>query len=177
MVVAEEGGGKAGRGSGDADADADAGPGRLGGCERNRMGTSAMSAKLAGERSLDQSVGHILSTWVSARPGFQAVRGLDARQGGIHGAGMTRQQVLDLYFMDARCKLIEIAAFLDRVDRGTGEPDFRLAAFRKAMEHLAAGESGRASAVLTELSDPTEAPVERAEGKGAVGAWPGMKVA
>ena len=27
---------------------------------------------------------------------------------------MTRQQVLDLYFMDARCKLIELAAFLDR---------------------------------------------------------------
>ena len=28
---------------------------------------------------------------------------------------MTRQQVLDLYFLDARHKLIEIAAFLDRV--------------------------------------------------------------
>ena len=27
---------------------------------------------------------------------------------------MTRQQVLDLYFLDARGKLIEIAAFLDR---------------------------------------------------------------
>ncbi len=25
---------------------------------------------------------------------------------------MTRAQVLDLYFMDARCKLIELAAFL-----------------------------------------------------------------
>ena len=39
---------------------------------------------------------------------------------------MNRQQVLDLYFMDARCKLIELAAFLDRVERSTGEPDFRL---------------------------------------------------
>src|SRR5215510_15258380 len=29
---------------------------------------------------------------------------------------MTRQQVLDLYFMDARSKLIDIAAFLDRAD-------------------------------------------------------------
>ncbi|TMQ01729.1 MAG: hypothetical protein E6L09_02270, partial [Verrucomicrobia bacterium] len=27
---------------------------------------------------------------------------------------MTRHQVLDLYFMDARFKLIELAAFLDR---------------------------------------------------------------
>ena len=86
---------------------------------------------------------------------------------------MTRQQVLDLYFMDARCKLIEIAAFLDRVDRGTGDGDFRLDAFRQAMAHLAAGEAGRAEAVLRSLSDPTEAPIEKAPGKGAVGAWPG----
>lgn len=87
---------------------------------------------------------------------------------------MTRQQVLDLYFMDARCKLIEVAAFLDRVDRGTGEGDFRLEVFRMAMGHLAAGETGRAEAVLRALSDPTEVPVDKAPGKGAVGAWPGM---
>jgi hypothetical protein len=86
---------------------------------------------------------------------------------------MTRQQVLDLYFMDARCKLIEIAAFLDRVDRGTGEADFRLEAFRVALRQLSAAQPGRAAGVLDALSDPTEAPVERAAGKGAVGAWPG----
>ena len=28
---------------------------------------------------------------------------------------MTRQEVLDLYFMDARCKLIDLAAFVDRL--------------------------------------------------------------
>ncbi len=39
---------------------------------------------------------------------------------------MTRQQVLDLYFMDARFRLIELAAFLDRVDRAEGQADFRL---------------------------------------------------
>jgi hypothetical protein len=86
---------------------------------------------------------------------------------------MTRQKVLDLYFMDARCKLIEIAAFLDRVDRAEGSADFRLEAFREAMRHLAAGESGRAEAVLRSLSDPTEEPLAQAPGKGAVGAWPG----
>jgi hypothetical protein len=84
---------------------------------------------------------------------------------------MTRQQVLDLYFMDARCKLIEIAAFLDRVDRGTGDPDFRLAEFRKAMQHLADGEPRRAEAVLQALSDPTLDPIAKAPGKGAIGAW------
>jgi hypothetical protein len=86
---------------------------------------------------------------------------------------MTRQQVLDLYFMDARCKLIEIAAFLDRLDRATGDADFRAGAFRDAMRHLASRGDGRADGVLRSLSDPTEAPVERAPGKGAVGAWPG----
>ncbi len=86
---------------------------------------------------------------------------------------MTRHQVLDLYFMDARCKLIELAAFLDRVDRGTGDADFRLAAFRDAMKHLADGEPKRAEAVLLSLSDPTQEPIAKAPGKGAVGAWPG----
>lgn len=96
----------------------------------------------------------------------------DAPPGGmIHR--MTRQQVLDLYFMDARCKLIEVAAFLDRVDRGTGEPDFRLEAFRRAMRHLADGDADRAGAVLRSLSDPTVEPIPAAHGKGAIGAWPG----
>jgi hypothetical protein len=82
---------------------------------------------------------------------------------------MTRQQVLDLYFMDARCKLIELAAFLDRVDRGTGDADFRLAAFRDAMGRLSDGEPKRAEGVLLALRDP----IAKAPGKGAVGAWPG----
>jgi hypothetical protein len=86
---------------------------------------------------------------------------------------MTRQQLLDLYFMDARAKLIDIAAFLDRVDRGEGEPDFRLAAFRKALEELGNGEPARAKNVLMSLSDPTTEPIAKAPGKGACGAWPG----
>ena len=42
---------------------------------------------------------------------------------------MTRQQVLDLYFMDARFRLVELAAFLDRVDRAAGglEPHVQVA--------------------------------------------------
>ncbi len=88
---------------------------------------------------------------------------------------MTRQQLLDLYFMDARSKLIDLAAFLDRVDRGEGEPDFRLAAFRQALEELHRGEPERARRVLMSLSDPTTEPIAAAPGKGAVGAWPGAK--
>ena len=88
---------------------------------------------------------------------------------------MTRQNILDLYFMDARSKLIDIAAFLDRVDRGEGDSDFRLPAFRKALEELQRGEPVRAKSVLMSLSDPTKEPIAKAPGQGAVGAWPGQE--
>lgn len=86
---------------------------------------------------------------------------------------MNRQQVLDLYFMDARCKLIELAAFLDRVDRAEGEADFRLESIQKAVGFLSGAQSERAKAVLMSLSDPTLEPLAAAPGKGACGAWPG----
>lgn len=89
---------------------------------------------------------------------------------------MTRQQVLDLYFMDARCKLIELAAFLDRMDRSEGAPDFRDQAFREALTVLTNTDSERAKAVLMSLSDPTSTPLDAAPGKGACGAWPGRSV-
>ena len=84
---------------------------------------------------------------------------------------MTRQQILDLYFMDARSKLIDLAAFLDRVDRAEGESDFRLDALRMALENLHRNTPDRAKSVLDSLSDPTTEPIEKAPGKGAVGAW------
>ncbi len=86
---------------------------------------------------------------------------------------LTRQQVLDLYFLAARHQLIEIAAFLDRVDRARGEADFRLEAFRAALRQLESAPGDRARAVLMALSDPTIEPIPQAPGKGAVGAWPG----
>lgn len=90
-------------------------------------------------------------------------------------AFMTRQQVLDLYFMENRAKLIDLAAFLDRVDRASGEADFRLTGFKEAMKHLGDGHPDRAKKVLLSLSDPTTAPIDKAPGKGAVGAWPGSQ--
>ena len=84
---------------------------------------------------------------------------------------MTRQQVLDLYFMDARFKLIEVAAFLDRVDRAQGQADFRLEAFRHALRQLQGDKPERAKQVLLAFSDPTLEPIATAPGKGAVGAW------
>ena len=88
---------------------------------------------------------------------------------------MTRQQILDLYFLDARHKLIEIAAFLDRVERADGKEDFRLKAFRAAIGKLTSKTKNKAKDVLIAFSDPTIKPIAKAEGKGAVGAWSSKK--
>ena len=85
---------------------------------------------------------------------------------------MTKQQVFDLYFLDARHKLVEIAAFLDRVERAAGKDDFRLKAFRIAVRKLSGRQKAKARQVLLAFSDPTTKPIARAEGKGAMGAWP-----
>ncbi len=85
---------------------------------------------------------------------------------------MKRQQILDLYFMDARSKLIDLAAFLDRDDRGEGDDDFRLKAFRKALEGLGLNKPNRAENVLLAFSDPTTQPAPSASTKAACGAWP-----
>lgn len=85
---------------------------------------------------------------------------------------MTRAEILDLYFADARSKLIDLAAFLDRVERAEGEDDFRVRAFRVALAHLSRGEREKAKAVLITLSDPTTEPLASATTKGASGAWP-----
>ena len=84
---------------------------------------------------------------------------------------MTRQQVLDLYFMDARSKLIDLAAFLDRMERAEGAEDFRMMAFRTALGELTAANPERARQVLLALSDPTAEPIAAATTKAACGAY------
>jgi hypothetical protein len=86
---------------------------------------------------------------------------------------MTKEQTLDLYFLDARHKLIELAAFLDRVERTDGPSDFREQAFRRALTALSRRKSGKAKSVLMAFSDPTAEPVPAAMSKSACGAWPG----
>lgn len=84
---------------------------------------------------------------------------------------MTRQQILDLYFLNARHQLIEIAAFLDRVERAEGKDDFRLKSFRAALTKLDGKKKNKAKSVLLAFSDLTMKPIAKAEGKGAGGAW------
>jgi len=88
---------------------------------------------------------------------------------------MTRQQVLDLYFLDARHKLVELAAFLDRVERADGRDDFRLKAFRSALTKLGGKRKNRAQEVLLAFSDRTMKPIPAATTKAACGASPAVK--
>lgn len=72
--------------------------------------------------------------------------------------------------MDARAKLLDIAAFMDRVDRADGEEDFRMKAFRQTLAVLGA-KKNRAEKVLLSLSDPTKEPITMATTKAASGAY------
>ncbi len=86
---------------------------------------------------------------------------------------LTKQELLDLQFIEVRHKLIEVAAFLDRLDRHPGEEDFRLRAFKSALAILLSDEPDRARLALEAFSDPTVEPIPRATMQGAHGAYPG----
>jgi len=57
-------------------------------------------------------------------------------------------RVLEQFFLDARCRLLDLAAILDRIGRGEGADaigaDRRLERIRKALQALLDLESGRA---------------------------------
>jgi hypothetical protein len=81
-----------------------------------------------------------------------------------------KKKIADLHFMDARCKLIDLAAFLDRVDRHAGEPDYREQALRAALPILLENRPDRAKAVLDFLSDESTELLASAPFQGAFGA-------
>jgi hypothetical protein len=90
---------------------------------------------------------------------------------------MTYDAIVETYFLEHRAKLIDIAAFLDRLERaeeGAAErEDFRVAALREAIAVLSDGKGERAKRVLDLFSDPSEALPQSAAGtKGALGAAP-----
>lgn len=81
--------------------------------------------------------------------------------------------MVDYAFVPVRARLLEVAAFLDRVERHGVADDFRCAALREAVQVLADGRPERARRVLEALSDPTTEPDEVSTGKAAFGAWQG----
>jgi hypothetical protein len=64
--------------------------------------------------------------------------------------------------MDARYKLLDLAAFLDRLDRA-------------ALPLLLEKDEGRVARILNLWSDPSVEPIAKADTKAASGVWPGLK--
>jgi hypothetical protein len=88
---------------------------------------------------------------------------------------MTRADVVERYFMEHRARVIDIAAFLDRLDRAASEgdeDDFRVKALRESIALLVDGRPHRARRVLEHFSDHSAEPVDQAGTKGAYGAVP-----
>ena len=87
---------------------------------------------------------------------------------------MTADQIVDRYFLEHRAKVLDVAAYLDRLDRapdaGEARDDFRTGALRRAIAVLIDGRPERARRVLELLSDPSSEPIPVAGTRGALGA-------
>ncbi|MCG8403823.1 MAG: hypothetical protein MI923_01365 [Phycisphaerales bacterium] len=71
---------------------------------------------------------------------------------------LTAKTALDRYFLETRCKIIEIAANLDRIDRGDGAAaavqDPRMVQIREAVQTLLGDGPGRAEKCQLVFSIP-----------------------
>jgi hypothetical protein len=90
---------------------------------------------------------------------------------------MTATEILDLYFIENRSRVLDIASFLDRIDRYEGadeaRADYRYQAFARILEILRDATGDRTKSIQLALSDPTTEPLESAVGLKAWGAWQG----
>jgi len=88
---------------------------------------------------------------------------------------LPRDGVVDRYFMEHRAKLLDVAAFLDRLDRAEApvdaDEDFRMEAMQRAIKLLVDEKGERAKRILELFSDPTTDPIPAAPMKGATGAY------
>lgn len=91
---------------------------------------------------------------------------------------MTSKEVMDAYFIENRWRILEIASFLDRVDRSknpeAGRKDFRHKALMNALKILLESDEGRTEALQRNFSDLSTEPLKKGPAfKGTFGAWEG----
>jgi hypothetical protein len=87
---------------------------------------------------------------------------------------LSAKELVDEYFIENRTRMLEIAAFLDRLDRtdpGRAVRDFRMKAFSEALNILSGPSNNRLGQIQMLLSDPTEEPLAELDRKSAIGAY------
>jgi hypothetical protein len=89
------------------------------------------------------------------------------------GCPLTERQMLDEFFIEHRTQILEIAGFLDRLDRARdldAEDDFRLLALRGAVKALGMSGPVRVEAIQLLFSDRRVALQAHPDRRNAVGA-------
>lgn len=84
------------------------------------------------------------------------------------------KELTDEYFIENRNRVLEIAAFLDRLDRADPARrwrDFRVNAFVGALKMLAADRPDYVAQIQLLFSDPTIEPIPALDRKSAQGAY------
>lgn len=81
-----------------------------------------------------------------------------------------KTDILDRDFLAARASLLDVAAFLDRLDRGEGEGDFRAAGLRRVLPILLNDSPDRVRMILEALSCSGDSPMDAVHGFSACGA-------
>lgn len=83
---------------------------------------------------------------------------------------LSADKALDAYFLEARCRLLDVAAILDRIDRGPGAAavaaDPRMQRIRQALAALAEPGPGRAERIQTIFSLEYDPSWERPKPRG-----------
>ena len=88
------------------------------------------------------------------------------------------KELTDEYFIENRNRILEIAAFLDRLDRSDPARhtrDFRIRAFEDALKILASDRPEYLAQVQALFSDHTTEPIAALDRKSAQGAWEARK--
>ena len=87
---------------------------------------------------------------------------------------LTQRELIAEYFMEHRVQVLELAAFLDRLDRAReidADDDFRLRSIREALAVLVDGSGQRVQRVQMIFSDPRSELLEELDQKSAKGAY------
>ena len=87
---------------------------------------------------------------------------------------LTQRELIAEYFMEHRVQVLELAAFLDRLDRAReidADDDFRLRSIRAALAVLVDGDGDRVQRVQMIFSDPRSELLEELDTQSAKGAY------